>query len=104
MDLQDAINFLRGPAGRKVTLTLLRLSTKEIKDYALERAEIKIESVKGVTLLEPELAGPFKSAYIRVIQFSEPTTEELSKALDELQGQGMQALIPDLRDNLVALS
>ena len=99
MDLQDAINFLRGPAGRKVTLTLLRPSTKEIKDYALERAEIKIQSVKGVKLLEPELAGPFKIAYIRLIQFSEPTTEELSKALDELQRQGMQALILDLRNN-----
>src|SRR5205809_6744620 len=99
MDLQDAINFLRGPAGRKVTLTLLRPSTKEIKDYALERAEIKIQSVKGVKLLEPELAGPFKIGYIRLIQFSEPTTEELSKALDELQRQGMQALILDLRNN-----
>src|SRR5437899_433923 len=99
MDLQDAINFLRGPAGRKVTLTLLRPSTKEIKDYALEREEIKIQSVKGVKLLEPELAGPFKIGYIRLIQFSEPTTEELSKALDELQRQGMQALILDLRNN-----
>src|SRR5690242_20657497 len=28
MDLQDAINILRGPTGRKVTLTLLRPSTK----------------------------------------------------------------------------
>ena len=43
MDLQDAINILRGPAGRKVTLTLLRPSTKEIKDYTLERAEIKVQ-------------------------------------------------------------
>src|SRR5437016_12208489 len=32
MDLQDAINILRGPTGRKVTLTLLRPSAKEIKD------------------------------------------------------------------------
>src|SRR5581483_658663 len=50
MDLQDAVNVLRGPAGAKVTLTLLRPSTKEIKDYALERAEIKIQSVKGARL------------------------------------------------------
>ena len=33
MDLQDAINVLRGPAGAKITLTLLRPSTKEIKEY-----------------------------------------------------------------------
>ena len=99
MDLQDAINVLRGPTGRKVTLTLLRPSTKEIKDYTLERAEIKVQSVKGVRLLDAELTGPFKIGYIRLIQFNEPTAEELSKALDELQMRGMQALILDLRNN-----
>jgi len=99
MDLQDAINVLRGPTGRKVTLTLLRPSPKEIKDYTLERAEIKVQSVKGVRLLDAELTGPFKIGYVRLIQFNEPTAEELSKALDELQKQGMQALILDVRNN-----
>jgi len=99
MDLQDAINILRGPAGRRVTLTLLRPSTKEIKEYTLDRAEIKVRSVKGMRLLDPELTGPFRIGYIRLIQFNEPTAEELSKALDELQKEGMQALILDLRNN-----
>src|SRR6266567_2704985 len=99
MDLQDAINVLRGPTGRKVTLTLLRPSTKEIKDYTLERAEIKVQSVKGARLLDAELTGPFKIGYIRLIQFNEPTADELSKALDDLQKQGMQALVLDLRNN-----
>jgi carboxyl-terminal processing protease len=99
MDLQDAINILRGPAGRRVTLTVLRPSTKEIKDYTLERAEIKVRSVKGARLLDMELTGPFRIGYIRLIQFNEPTAEELSKSLDELQKEGMQALILDLRNN-----
>src|SRR5690348_843553 len=99
MDLQDAINVLRGPAGAKVTLTLLRPATKEIKEYILQRAEIKIQSVKGARLLEADLTGPFKIGYIRLIQFNEPTAEELSKALDDMQKQGMQALILDLRNN-----
>ncbi len=99
MDLQDAINILRGPAGRRVTLTLLRPSTKEIKDYTLDRAEIKVRSVKGARLLDEELTGPFRIGYVRLIQFNEPTAEELSKALDELQKAGMQALILDLRNN-----
>src|SRR6266513_262776 len=99
MDLQDAINILRGPAEKNVTLTLLRPSTKEIKDYTLERTEIKVQSVKGTRLLDADLTGPFQIAYIRLIQFNEPTAEELSKALDELQKQGMQALILDLRNN-----
>src|SRR5467141_5266911 len=87
MDLQDAINVLRGPAGVKVTLTLLRPSTNEIKEYAMQRAEIKIQSVKGARLLDAELTGPFKIGYIRLIQFNEPTPDELSKTLDELQRQ-----------------
>jgi carboxyl-terminal processing protease len=99
MELQDAVNVLRGPPGRKVALTLLRPSTKEIREYALERAEIKVESVKAARLLDPELTGPFKIAYIRLIQFNEPTADELGKALDDLQKQGMQALILDLRNN-----
>src|SRR5213595_2945627 len=99
MDLQDAINVLRGPAGAKVTLTLLRPSTNEIKEYTLQRAEIKVQSVKGTRLLDAQLTGPFKIGYIRLIQFNEPTAEELSKALDDLQKQGMQALILDLRNN-----
>ena len=99
MELQDAVNVLRGPPGHKVTLTLLRPSTKEIKEYTLERAEIKVQSVKGARLLDTELTGPFKIGYIRLIQFNEPTPDELSKTLDELQRQGMQALILDLRNN-----
>src|SRR6478672_11583425 len=99
MDLEDAINVLRGPAGAKITLTLLRPSTKEIKEYTLQRAEIKIQSVKGARLLDPELTGPFKIGYVRLVQFNEPTADELSKALDELQKQGMQAVILDLRNN-----
>ena len=52
MELQDAVNVLRGVPGQKVTLTILRPATKEIKDYALERAEIKVQSVKGAKLLD----------------------------------------------------
>src|ERR1041385_2418290 len=99
MDLQDAINVLRGPAGVKVTLTLLRPSTNEIKEYSLQRAEIKVQSVKGTRLLDAELSGSFKIAYIRVVQFNEPTASDLSAVLDGLQKQGMQALILDLRNN-----
>src|SRR5437899_2521 len=75
MDLQDAINVLRGPTGRKVTLTLLRPSTKEIKDYTLERAEIKVQSVKGVRSLYAQLTGPVKDLH-RAILVGETTFGE----------------------------
>ena len=99
LGLQDAVNFLRGQPGQKITLTILRPSTKEIKDFPLERREIKVQSVKGARLLDPELTGPFKVGYVRIVQFNEPTAEEFGKALDDLQKQGMQALVLDLRNN-----
>jgi carboxyl-terminal processing protease len=99
MELQDVVNALRGPVGRKVTLTLMRPSTKEIKEYTLDRVEIKVASVKATHLLPPDLTGSFKIGYVRLIQFNEPTADELGKALDALQKQGMQALILDLRNN-----
>lgn len=97
--LQDAVNVLRGEPGQKETLTILRPSTKQIKDFVLERKEIKVRSVKGTRLLSPELTGPYKVGYVRIVQFNEPTADEFGKALDELQKQGMQALVLDLRNN-----
>jgi len=68
MELSDAIGQLRGEPGQKVTLTILRPATKEIKDYVIERAIIKVESVKdaktfntGWKALDNDwLSGPFK--------------------------------------------
>jgi len=99
MELQQAVNLLRGKAGQKATLTVLRPSTREVKDYVLERAEVKVQSVKSVHLMDHDLTGAFKIGYVRLVQFNEPTPEDLAKALDELQKQGMQALVLDLRNN-----
>jgi carboxyl-terminal processing protease len=99
LELQQAVNLLRGKPEQKATLTILRPSSKEVKDYVLERAEVKVQSVKNPHLIDKELTGAFKVGYVRVVQFNEPTAEELAKTLDELQKQGMQALILDLRNN-----
>jgi carboxyl-terminal processing protease len=99
MELQQAVNLLRGKAGQKATLTVLRPSSKDVKDYVLERAEVKVQSVKAAHLMDRDLTGTFKIGYVRVVQFNEPTAEDLAKALDDLQKQGMQALVLDLRNN-----
>jgi len=99
MDLSDAIRQLHGDPGQKVTLAIFRPSTKELKDYAIERAIIKVDSIKDVKLLDPAITGDFKIGYARVTQFNKPTAEDLDKKLDELEAKGMQALILDLRFN-----
>ena len=47
MSLQDALSMLKGDPGQKVTLTIYRSSTKETKDFTLQREIIKVTSVKG---------------------------------------------------------
>ncbi len=99
MSLQDAINLLRGDPGQKVTLTIFRPSSKETKDYILQREIIKVASIKDAGILDQTSTGNFKIGYVRITQFNEPTAQELDQKLNELQAQGMQALIVDLRYN-----
>ena len=99
MDQNEAIGMLRGDPGQKVTLTILRPATKEIKDFAIVRENIKVASVKEAKILPAELTGDYKVGYARVTQFNVPTAEELGKKLDDLQAKGMQAFILDLRYN-----
>jgi len=98
-DLNEAIKMLRGEAGQKIVLTILRPATKEIKDYVIVRENIKVASVKDAKILPAELGGEFKIGYARITQFNVPTAEELGKKLDELERHGMQAFILDLRYN-----
>ena len=99
MDLNDAVNRLRGEPGTRITLTIVRPGTKEIKDYTLTRENIKVASVKDAKLLPAEQAGEFKIGYARITQFNSPTAGDLAKKLDELEKKGMQALVLDLRYN-----
>ena len=93
ISLQDAVKKMRGEPGTKVKIKIMRLKPQEIKEVEIVRAVIKVESVKGITML------PDKIGYIRIIQFNEPTAEALQKALEKLLTQDMKALILDLRNN-----
>jgi len=97
MGLQDAVRQLRGDPGTKVVITMFRSKAKDpsdkVKDYTIERAEIKVDSVKDAKILGDGIG------YVRITQFNEPTADEFEKALAKLEGQGMDALIIDLRNN-----
>lgn len=99
LTLPEAVELLRGDVGEKITLTIARPGSKEVKDYTLERAIIHVASIRDAQLLPVDRTDEFKVGYVRLTQFNEPTAEELSKALDELEKEGMQALILDLRFN-----
>ena len=94
MALNDAIDKMRGPAGSKVTLTVLRSGTKKPFDVSLARAIIKVDSAKWHR--EGDVG------YIRLTGFNEQTASGLERALRELKrqiGPGIKGYVLDLRNN-----
>lgn len=92
MSLMDAVDRMRGPAGSKITLTLVRGAGRPF-DVELERAVIRVRSVRTDTL-EPGYA------YLRITQFQNNTGDEVRRSLATLKEQGeLKGLIMDLRNN-----
>jgi len=96
MSLRDAVDKLRGEAGTSVELAVARAGEADPRKFRLEREVIKVPSVRGARILDSR--GP-RIGYVRVTQFSEPTGREFARALGELEKQGMEALVIDLRFN-----
>jgi len=88
--LDEAVSKIRGPEGSKVVLTIKR--NEEFKDYTLTRSNIQIKTVAG-KMLDNNIG------YIRLSMFNESTGNDFIHKLQELEGQGMKALVLDLRDN-----
>jgi carboxyl-terminal processing protease len=97
-------DMLKGNAGEKATLTILRpksegASDGDVFEKKLTREIIELQSVKDPRLLPARLAGPDKIGYLRIEEFGQNTPQEFDHALDGLETQGLQALVIDLRNN-----
>ncbi len=96
MPLEDAVSLMRGKVGSKVKLTLSRKDKdgnyQKLPDITLKRATIVPEVVYHRML--PDQVG-----YIYLVDFSGHSTQEVQKALEDLQKQGMKSLVLDLRFN-----
>lgn len=97
--LEDAVKRLRGEPGTEVGITIFRPATGQSRDLRLTRAQIKIDTVKDLEGRKEFSLRPDKIGYIRLTQFTEPTESDLEAALRKLSGQGMEALVLDLRGN-----
>lgn len=91
--LPEAVKRLRGEPDTSVTIKILRPKTQEIKEVTIVREDIEVPSVKDARIIEPGIG------YVRIIQFNDPTAEDLEERLDELKEQGMESLVLDLRNN-----
>jgi carboxyl-terminal processing protease len=84
---------LRGRAGTKVSITLVRYGAKAPIKYEITRAKIPLHSVDAHFMYNDE------TGYLSLSRFSETTADEVTKSLDELKAEGMKQLVLDLRNN-----
>lgn len=90
--LDYVVSLLRGEPGTTVIITVGRPEVKEPLEFILTRENIRLQAVKA-RMLENSIG------YIAITNFTSQADEEFEKALGSLKGQGMKALILDLRDN-----
>lgn len=91
-NVTDVSARVRGPKGTQVTLTVRHEGDELPVDITVTREEIKVPSVSW-RMLENNVA------FVRLNQFSEPSSEEMRTALTDAQAQGAEAVILDLRNN-----
>lgn len=84
---------LRGKAGTKVNVTIVRPGSSKQFEYTIVRDKIPIYSVDAHFMIDD------KTGYVSVSRFSETTFDELTNALKDLDGKGMKQLLLDLRGN-----
>ena len=95
LSMTEAVDKMRGKAGSKILLTLVREGGQPF-DVELIRAVIKVKSVKS-QLLEDHYG------YLRISQFQVNSGEEVGKALAALKkqndGKKLRGIVLDLRNN-----
>ncbi len=93
MNVNDAVNLIRGKTGTEVSLSVRR-GQKTLK-FALKREKIEIHPVRYS--VHPEPLG--KVGYIRLVQFSANAGSEMSNAIKDLEKQNIVGYVLDLRSN-----
>ncbi len=91
MSLIDVVQRIRGKVGTKVQLTIYRKGVEKPMKIELERALIKIESVRWTTLGDV--------GYIKLSQFNENVSVQVERALKELTSKRVKGIILDLRND-----
>lgn len=84
---------LRGKAGTKVSITILRPSSGRKINYQITRDKIPIYSVDASFMVDKTIG------YVSISRFSETTSEEVLQALNKLSKNGMKKIILDFRGN-----
>lgn len=91
MSVDQAVNKIRGKAGTKVTLGIVRGGTQTLT-LTITRANINAPSV--LTKILPNNIG-----YMQISTFADDTTNLAQKAANQFKTENVKGVILDLRDN-----
>jgi carboxyl-terminal processing protease len=89
----EVVRKLRGPKGSQVTITIRRAGIDEPIRMTITRAEIPTRAVPYAFMITPD------TGYIFLRDFTHTSSRELAAAIDNLEKQGMNKLMLDLRGN-----
>lgn len=92
LDLNSVVSRIKGDEGTEVELTLIRGEASEEVTVTAIRRKIEVITVSH----EMKEGG---IGYIRISEFDSVTSDQYQKALEDLENQGMQGLVVDLRSN-----
>ncbi len=96
LDLQDAVDRLRGKPDTQVAITVNRTGWPEARRMVLTRETINVETVPQARLLEGGIG------YVRLAQFSRNSTRDVAQAIARQRAQAggqLKGLVLDLRGN-----
>jgi len=100
--LDRAVLKVRGEKGSEVVLSIRHVNG-EVEDFTIVRDEIRVDSVStsppGGVLRDTNGEEATDMAYMRILQFTEMTPNEVEKVVSQAVADGKQGLVIDLRGN-----
>ncbi len=92
MNINEAVEKIRGPKGTDVKLTIVRNGDNKTQDITITRDTIKLDSV----FYEKKENN---IAYVRITKFSEDTFREFSREAAKMLADDIKGIVLDLRNN-----
>ena len=91
---EEAMRRLKGPRGTKVKIGVMRYHQADVKYYTVTRDDITTHSISATYMLDNT------TGYIKIKNFGENTWGEVLSSLAQLESEGFERLVIDLRDNV----
>ncbi|MBS1317557.1 MAG: S41 family peptidase [Lachnospiraceae bacterium] len=95
-DLTDVVSMIKTAEGDQVHIQVARDGEKDYLDFDVERSEVSVPTV-AYKMMDNKIG------YVAISEFDEVTAKQFQDALADLDEQGMEKLIIDLRNNLGGL-